>query len=313
MLAAYLMLTRERILGFFRSLVRPSGARRLRRAARAHGPRASRASCAGSSSSAASTACSAPIGFAIVGLKYWPVMALVAAVFSLIPIFGSIASAVPAVALGAHAGPRHGDLRPRLDRRHPPARGERAQPEDHGRRREDSPGARHLLAARGGALLPRRRARSWRCRPCRSRRACSCTSAPRRTTRTRSWPRGVGRRVRPGVGEGEPPWMSVAQGHGEGGQGHGEGRRGHGEGRRGLVRPMGARPTSTRAWRPSPRPGDLRRGPVPSWTSARPTRTTARRPSPCPRRPSSDACPRWIERPSDLAGEFVDIAPAGTL
>ena len=34
------------------------------------------------------------------GLKYWPVLALVATVFSLIPIFGSIASAVPAVAIG---------------------------------------------------------------------------------------------------------------------------------------------------------------------------------------------------------------------
>ena len=44
------------------------------------------------------------IGFAIVGLKYWPVMALVAAVFSLIPIFGSIASAVPAVAVGLTQG-----------------------------------------------------------------------------------------------------------------------------------------------------------------------------------------------------------------
>src|SRR5579859_1798962 len=44
------------------------------------------------------------IGFAIVGLKYWPVMALVAAVFSAIPIFGSIASAVPAVAVGLTQG-----------------------------------------------------------------------------------------------------------------------------------------------------------------------------------------------------------------
>jgi predicted PurR-regulated permease PerM len=40
------------------------------------------------------------IGFAIVGLKYWPLMALVATIFSLIPIFGSIVSAVPAVILG---------------------------------------------------------------------------------------------------------------------------------------------------------------------------------------------------------------------
>ena len=44
------------------------------------------------------------VGFAIVGLKYWPVMALVAALFSLVPIFGSIASAVPAVAIGLTQG-----------------------------------------------------------------------------------------------------------------------------------------------------------------------------------------------------------------
>ena len=44
------------------------------------------------------------IGFAIVGLKYWPVMALIAALFSLVPIFGSIASAVPAVAIGLTQG-----------------------------------------------------------------------------------------------------------------------------------------------------------------------------------------------------------------
>jgi predicted PurR-regulated permease PerM len=44
------------------------------------------------------------IGFAMVGLKYWPVMALIAAVFSLVPIFGSIASSVPAVAVGLTQG-----------------------------------------------------------------------------------------------------------------------------------------------------------------------------------------------------------------
>jgi predicted PurR-regulated permease PerM len=40
------------------------------------------------------------IGFAIIGLKYWPVLSLVAATFSIIPIFGSILSTVPAVAIG---------------------------------------------------------------------------------------------------------------------------------------------------------------------------------------------------------------------
>jgi predicted PurR-regulated permease PerM len=44
------------------------------------------------------------VGFALVGLKYWPVMALLAAVFSLVPIFGSIASSVPAVAIALTQG-----------------------------------------------------------------------------------------------------------------------------------------------------------------------------------------------------------------
>jgi predicted PurR-regulated permease PerM len=42
----------------------------------------------------------AAIGFGLLHLKYWPVMALVAAIGSLIPIFGSIISAVPAVLIG---------------------------------------------------------------------------------------------------------------------------------------------------------------------------------------------------------------------
>jgi predicted PurR-regulated permease PerM len=44
------------------------------------------------------------IGFAIVGLKYWPVLALVAGILSIIPIFGSIISSIPAVAIGLTQG-----------------------------------------------------------------------------------------------------------------------------------------------------------------------------------------------------------------
>jgi predicted PurR-regulated permease PerM len=103
MLAAYMMLTRERIVGFFRSLVRPSGRagfdQLLRRMDRGLSGvvRGQLVICAINGVLSA-------IGFAIVGLKYWPVMALLAAVFSLIPIFGSIASAVPAVAIGLTQG-----------------------------------------------------------------------------------------------------------------------------------------------------------------------------------------------------------------
>ena len=99
MLAAYMMITRERILGFFESLVTP-------------GHRADFQSLLGRVDRGLSgvvrgqlviclingTLCA--IGFALIGLKYWPVLAILATVFSLIPIFGSIASAVPAVLLG---------------------------------------------------------------------------------------------------------------------------------------------------------------------------------------------------------------------
>jgi len=40
------------------------------------------------------------IGFWLFDLKYWPVLALVAAGFSIIPVFGAILSSVPAVAIG---------------------------------------------------------------------------------------------------------------------------------------------------------------------------------------------------------------------
>jgi predicted PurR-regulated permease PerM len=40
------------------------------------------------------------IGFWLLGLKYWVFMTIVAAVMSIIPIFGSILSAIPAVMVG---------------------------------------------------------------------------------------------------------------------------------------------------------------------------------------------------------------------
>jgi predicted PurR-regulated permease PerM len=40
------------------------------------------------------------IGFAIFGLKYWPVLGLIAAALSIIPIFGAFLSTVPAVLVG---------------------------------------------------------------------------------------------------------------------------------------------------------------------------------------------------------------------
>ena len=98
MLAAYMMLTRERMIGFFESLVREErrGGFRDLLVKIDHGlagvVRGQLIICV---INGALTA----IGFAFVGLKYWPVLALFATVLSLIPIFGVIVSSVPAVAV----------------------------------------------------------------------------------------------------------------------------------------------------------------------------------------------------------------------
>jgi hypothetical protein len=99
MLAAYLMLTRERITSFFVSLVRPR-ARGSFRELLVRVDRGLSGVVRGQLIICLVNGALSAVGFAIVGLKYWPVLALVATVLSLIPIFGSIISAIPAVALG---------------------------------------------------------------------------------------------------------------------------------------------------------------------------------------------------------------------
>ena len=103
MLAAYMMLTRERILEFFRSLVRPSGRASFDQLL-GRIDRGLSGVVRGQLLICGINGVLSAIGFASIGLKYWPVMALVAAIFSLIPIFGSIASSVPAVAVGLTQG-----------------------------------------------------------------------------------------------------------------------------------------------------------------------------------------------------------------
>lgn len=103
MLAAYMILTREGIMGFFRSLVSPPG-RGSFDALMTRMDEGLSGVVRGQLVICGINGVLSAIGFAIVGLKYWPVMALVAAVFSAIPIFGSIASAVPAVAVGLTQG-----------------------------------------------------------------------------------------------------------------------------------------------------------------------------------------------------------------
>ena len=99
MLAGYLMHTREVVLGFFRSLpprmYRPGFDFLLLRIDRGLSGvvRGQLLICVVNGILSA-------IGFAVFGLKYWPVLALIAGIMSIIPIFGSILSTIPAVAVG---------------------------------------------------------------------------------------------------------------------------------------------------------------------------------------------------------------------
>ena len=104
MLAGYMMHTREAIFRFFRGLCepasRPSFDKLLHRLEKGLGGvvRGQLIICCVNGVLAA-------IGFSLFGLKYWPILALVAAVGSIIPIFGSILSAIPAVAIGLTQSP----------------------------------------------------------------------------------------------------------------------------------------------------------------------------------------------------------------
>lgn len=99
MVSAYLLVTEARVLGFVRTLVPPEsrGAfdtllRRLDRGLSGV-VRGQLIICLVNGSLSA-------VGFALADLKYWPTLALVATIFSLIPIFGTVLSSVPAVAIG---------------------------------------------------------------------------------------------------------------------------------------------------------------------------------------------------------------------
>jgi predicted PurR-regulated permease PerM len=104
MLAGYMMLTHEAIIGFFRDLEssdsRPAFDRLLHRL-----DRGLNGVVRGQLIICVVNGILAAIGFWLFGLKYWPIMAVVAAVGSIVPIFGSILSAIPAVAIGLTQSP----------------------------------------------------------------------------------------------------------------------------------------------------------------------------------------------------------------
>lgn len=99
MVAGYLMHTREGVLGFFRSLppkrYRPGFDLLMRRVDRGLSGvvRGQLLICLVNGVLSA-------VGFALFDLKYWPLLAVMAGVMSIIPIFGSILSSIPAVLIG---------------------------------------------------------------------------------------------------------------------------------------------------------------------------------------------------------------------
>ncbi len=99
MLAGYLMLTRERIFGFFRGLCLPP-ARPAFDSLLARVDRGLAGVVRGQLVICLVNGVLTAIGFWFLGLKYWPVLSLLAAVLSIIPIFGAFLSSVPAVAIG---------------------------------------------------------------------------------------------------------------------------------------------------------------------------------------------------------------------
>jgi predicted PurR-regulated permease PerM len=98
MLGAYIMITRERIIAFFRSLVFPE-ARRSFDLLLARVDRGLSGVVRGQLLICLVNGFLSAIGFWLFDLKYWPILAIVAAVMSVVPIFGSILSSIPIVAI----------------------------------------------------------------------------------------------------------------------------------------------------------------------------------------------------------------------
>lgn len=104
MLAGYLMLTRERVVSFFRELWSPTSHDAFERFMRRL-DRGLSGVVRGQLLICLVNGVLSAIGFWIFDLKYWPILSVVAGAMSIIPIFGSILSSVPAVAIGLTQSP----------------------------------------------------------------------------------------------------------------------------------------------------------------------------------------------------------------
>ncbi len=99
MVAGYIMHTRDSIIRFLRSLP-PESARESFDRLIARIDRGLAGVVRGQLLICVVNGILSAIGFWMFGLKYWPILAIVASVMSLIPIFGAILSSVPAVLIG---------------------------------------------------------------------------------------------------------------------------------------------------------------------------------------------------------------------
>jgi predicted PurR-regulated permease PerM len=99
MLAAYIMLTREKIFGFFRDLFLPEQRPAFDRFL-AQADRGLSGVVRGQLLICLVNGILSGIGFWLLGLKYWFLFSVIAGVMSIIPIFGAILSSIPAVAIG---------------------------------------------------------------------------------------------------------------------------------------------------------------------------------------------------------------------
>lgn len=102
MLSAYMLVTKDAVLDFFRSLFQPESRPRfdklVRRLDRGLG-----GVVRGQLLIALVNGVLSGIGFYLLELKYWPILTLIATLLSIIPIFGAILSSIPAVVVGLQA------------------------------------------------------------------------------------------------------------------------------------------------------------------------------------------------------------------
>ncbi len=103
MLAAYLLITSDRILCFFRSMARPDRQDSFD-ALVERVDRGLAGVVRGQLMIALVNGALSAVGFWIADLPYWPILTLIATLLSIIPIFGAIISSVPAVLVGLQQG-----------------------------------------------------------------------------------------------------------------------------------------------------------------------------------------------------------------